>query len=90
MKLEIITPEKIIFTGKADIVTLPGISGKFSILDNHAPLIASLGKGVISFKNKEDGIRDYSIESGLCEVRNNEVYVCVEHINSVTPDGSAK
>lgn len=90
MKLEIITPQKILFSGNVDSVTLPGVSGSFSVLENHAPLIASLGKGVITYKIKENGIRDFSIDSGLCEVNNNEVYVCVEHINNIKSDDSAK
>ena len=45
MKLEIITPEKHIFEGEADLVQLPGSDGLFEILKNHAPMIASLGKG---------------------------------------------
>jgi F-type H+-transporting ATPase subunit epsilon len=82
MKLEIVSPQKIIFSGNVDSVTLPGVMGSFSVLENHAPLIASLSKGVITYKIKENGIRDFSIDSGLCEVSNNKIYVCVEHINN--------
>ena len=45
MKIEIITPEKRLFEGEADLVQLPGIDGLFEILNNHAPMISALGKG---------------------------------------------
>ena len=45
MNLEIITPDKTIYKGEADLVQLPGIDGSFEILNNHAPLISALVKG---------------------------------------------
>ena len=47
MHLEIITPESKIFSGEADAVQFPGIDGLFQVLNNHAPIISALGKGVI-------------------------------------------
>ncbi|OFY50708.1 MAG: hypothetical protein A2X22_02495 [Bacteroidetes bacterium GWF2_49_14] len=90
MKLEIITPQKIEFSDEVDSVTLPGEAGRFTVLGNHAPLIASLGKGVISYKIQGNGIGNFSIESGLCEVVNNRVSVCTEHINYINSDETAK
>ena len=80
MKLEIITPEQIYFTGEVTSVTLPGTSGLFTVWENHAPLISSLMKGKISFSadNKETVLE---IESGFAEVSKNVVTVCLELIN---------
>jgi F-type H+-transporting ATPase subunit epsilon len=47
MHLEIITPEHKIFNAEADAVQLPGKEGLFQILDNHAPIIATLKEGTI-------------------------------------------
>lgn len=47
MHLEIITPETKIFSGEAEAVQFPGIDGLFQVLNNHAPIISALGKGVI-------------------------------------------
>ena len=49
MQLDILTPEKKIFTGEVDVVRLPGVDGTFSLMHNHAPIISALAKGVISF-----------------------------------------
>lgn len=47
MHLEIITPEKQVFTGEVDAVQLPGTDGLFQILKNHAPIIATLKEGSV-------------------------------------------
>jgi F-type H+-transporting ATPase subunit epsilon len=50
MKLEIITPEQVYFSGEVASVTLPGKNGSFTVWENHAPIISSLGAGKISYK----------------------------------------
>ena len=45
MTLEILTPEKKLYSGEVYGVQLPGITGLFEILDRHAPLVSALGKG---------------------------------------------
>ena len=77
MKLEIVTPDQIVFSGEVSLVTVPGTKGRFSILENHAPIISSLGKGTISYRT--DGT-DYSINTsgGFIEVSNNTISICVE------------
>ena len=45
MKVEIITPEKKLYSGEANLVKVPGTKGSFEILTKHAPLISTLEKG---------------------------------------------
>lgn len=79
MKLEIISPEKRLYFGKAELVTLPGVEGSFSILENHAPLISILKKGKIRYKMLDhDAVVNLNINGGFVEVNNNNVIVCVE------------
>ena len=77
MNLEIVSPEKIIYSGNAESVTLPGLSGSFTILDRHAPIISALKKGQMSYsingKNEE-----IIINGGFVEVKKNIVSVCIE------------
>ena len=77
MKLEIITPEQIYFSGEVTSVTLPGTSGLFTVWENHAPLISSLKEGKISYlvDKKET---ELNIEGGFAEVSKNVVTVCLE------------
>jgi F-type H+-transporting ATPase subunit epsilon len=77
MKLEIITPEKIYFTGEVTSVTLPGSIGLFTVWENHAPLISSLKEGKISYlADKKE--TELNIEGGFAEVSKNVVTVCLE------------
>ena len=80
MKLAVYTPEKMYFSGEVEVVTLPGLSGSFTILDYHAALISSLGKGSVTFRDM-NGVTDLLIESGFVEVKKNEVIVCTELMN---------
>jgi len=77
MNVEIITPDKIIYKGEAELVQLPGIDGSFEILENHAPLISALDKGKI--KVKKGGSEDfYEINGGVIEVLNNKVLILAQ------------
>ncbi len=78
MQLEILSPEKSIFKGKVYGVQLPGQNGYFEILQNHAPLIASLGKGRIKVILDRDGMEFFDITGGFVEVLRNHTSVLVE------------
>lgn len=79
MTLEILTPEKKIFSGDVYGVLLPGISGKFEVLDKHAPIVSALGSGVLKILNdNKNNSQSYSIKSGFVEVINNKTTVLVE------------
>ena len=52
MFLEIVTPEGILFEGDVLRVKLPGVSGEFQLLENHAPIASSLTKGLITIETK--------------------------------------
>jgi F-type H+-transporting ATPase subunit epsilon len=78
MHLEIITPEKTLFSGDIDIIKLPGTTGSFEILINHAPLISTLMAGRIKVKDINGVVSYFEISSGLVEVLNNQVKVLAE------------
>ena len=77
MNVVIVSPEKTLFSDSACSVVVPGTNGAFEILENHAPIISSLQRGVVSVAGK-DGKVEIPIESGFVEVAHNEVSVCVE------------
>lgn len=79
MKLEIITPEQTYFSGEVASVTLPGTSGLFTVWENHAPLISSLVKGKLSYK-QEGAEKEIIIDGGFAEICANSVTVCVEAV----------
>jgi F-type H+-transporting ATPase subunit epsilon len=80
MELEILTPEKKLFSGKVYGVQLPGIDGSFEILEKHAPLVSALGSGNVKVLNDKSGnnTTSYQVRGGFIEVLNNKVVVLVE------------
>ncbi len=78
MQLEIITPDKTVFTGEVNLVQLPGIDGSFEILKDHAPLISILKKGKIKYVDTKDNTNFIEINSGVIEVLKNKVLVLAE------------
>lgn len=79
MELEILTPERKLFSGEMYGVQLPGISGSFELLNMHAPLVSALSSGKVKvLKDKAGATISYQINGGFAEVLNNKVAVLVE------------
>ena len=79
MNLEILTPEKKLFSGEVYGVQMPGISGFFEVLEKHAPLVSALKAGRMKvLKDKQNQTSQYDIQGGFVEVLGNKVTVLVE------------
>ena len=83
MTLEILTPEKKIFSGEVYGVQLPGIFGLFEVLDKHAPLVSALKAGKMKILKDKSSSTSFDIESGFVEVLNNKATVLVEGAKEV-------
>jgi len=77
MNLNIITPDKIIYSGEASLVQLPGIDGLFEVLKQHAPMIAALGKGKVKVENSGK-TEFFDIKGGIVEVLQDKILVLAE------------
>ena len=77
LKLKIVSPEKIVFDGNVDSVVVPGTSGMFEILTDHAPIISSLEVGEVIYKAGSE-TTTIQIQGGFVSVKKNVVNVCVE------------
>ncbi|MCD6063668.1 MAG: atpC [Flavipsychrobacter sp.] len=78
MQLDILTPEHKVYSGTVFGVQLPGIEGSFEILDKHAPMIATLGKGKMKIIKDKNTTELYEISGGFVEVLNNKASVLIE------------
>ena len=91
MHLEIVTPEKTLLSQEVDMVTLPGSTGEFQLLNHHAPIVSTLVKGLIKldknvnieakaktfFKSTNDKLT-FDINGGVVECKDNKVIVLVD------------
>jgi F-type H+-transporting ATPase subunit epsilon len=77
IRCEIVTQDKSLFEGPADVVIAPGAEGELGILPDHAPLLAALGEGVLRVRYKgEEEV--FSIAGGVIEVRPDVVTVLAD------------
>jgi F-type H+-transporting ATPase subunit epsilon len=78
MFLEIITPDRKLFSGEVKLVQVPGTKGSFEILKNHAPIISSLEKGTVKVINQQDQEDFFDIQGGVIEVKKNKIVILSE------------
>ena len=77
MTLKIISAQQIEYEGEVTQVTLPGVLGKFQVLNNHAALIAALSEGDVTYDVASGQQESQHIAGGVADVKNNVVSVCI-------------
>lgn len=78
MYVDIITPEKSLFSGETTMVRVPGKLGSFQMLNMHAPIVSTLEKGIIYVRVPSGEELKFNINSGLVECKNNKIIILVE------------
>ena len=93
MILEIVSPEATLFKGEVTSVSLPGVTGSFQVLNNHAPIVSILKHGVVKieapifsfdkevedkFTKVNDQNFNLEIASGTIEMKDNKVIVLAD------------
>ena len=73
--LEIISPEKIIFSGKVKMATLPSYEGDMSILKNHISIITFLRPGVVKVQIDQSNFNEFFVEDGTIEYFNDTLVI---------------
>lgn len=83
-ELEIVTPNGIIYSGKAKESTLPGSEGEFGVLPGHVSIVTLLQAGIVDFV-REDGVKEsVVINWGYVNVSNNRVCLVVQGAVSIS------
>jgi F-type H+-transporting ATPase subunit epsilon len=83
IKLEIVTPERVVVTEDVDEVVLPGMEGEFGVLHGHIPFLTALKVGVLSYK-KGDKEEHLAVSWGYVEVTSDNVKVLAETAEKAT------
>ncbi len=78
LHLTVVSPEKELFCGEVQQVTLPGTMGAFTILNQHAPIVSSLQAGVVTYVTAAGEEHQIEVKSGFMEMSYNKISVCVE------------
>ena len=74
-KLEIISPEKVIFSDDTKMVTLPSYEGDMSVLKHHISIITFLRPGVIKVKKNDENFEAFFVQDGTVEYFNDSLVV---------------
>lgn len=77
MTLKIISADAVLYTGEVVAVTLPGSMGEFTVLRNHASLLATMSAGTIHYTDESGAEQSTPVTGGIVDVDNNIVSVCV-------------
>ena len=80
MQLEILTPDKSIFSGDVTLVKVPGSNGSFEILKNHAAIISTLTAGDVKAVTESGETVHFQITGGVAEVKKNRILILAEAI----------
>jgi F-type H+-transporting ATPase subunit epsilon len=84
LHLHILSPEREVFNGEIESITLPGVMGEFTILPGHAPIVSSLAAGQLFYLPKGgDEVQTLAVDGGFAEQSNNDATVCVELSNPI-------
>ena len=86
MKLEIVTPEGVIFDDEVKQVTLPGSEGEFGVLAGHAAVVSLLDAGVISIERKDNREVQVAVNGGYVKVDEEKTLCMVDGAVALSGD----
>jgi len=81
LKVAIISPQRTVFDGPAEMVVVPAWDGELGILRGHAPMLALLGKGTLRITDGQAESR-FAVEGGFLQVADDTVIVLSERASS--------
>ncbi len=80
MKIEIITPDRKIYSGEIRSVRVPGRKGSFQVLKDHAPIISTLDPGTVIIADEGGKEELFEITGGVIEVSRNRIILLADSV----------
>jgi F-type H+-transporting ATPase subunit epsilon len=80
VKLDIITPDKKIYSGSVRSVRVPGQKGSFQVLKDHAPIVSTLDKGIVVVVADDDSVTEFNISGGVVEVKQDKIILLADSL----------
>ena len=81
LRVEVVTPEKRVWSGEAKMVSARTLEGDLGVLPDHAPLLGVLADGTVSIKTTDGSVNDFVIHGGFISIANNRVSILGESAN---------
>ena len=77
-KFELVSPERILFSGDVVSVIIPAIEGEMTVLAGHAPLVATLKAGIVFVQTTNDNGKEFFVNGGLVEINGASTTILAE------------
>ncbi|MDN9009205.1 F0F1 ATP synthase subunit epsilon [Brevibacillus laterosporus] len=90
MVIEIVTPERVVYSGEATMVIARGVEGELGILPNHTPLVTPLKIAPVRIKQEGDKETVIAVSGGFMEVRGQKVTILAEAAEQSTDIDTAR
>ena len=78
MKVKITKPDSTVFEGEVKQIHLPGVGGRFEMLENHAPIISALSQGTLRVVTPEGQEKLFDIRGGVIKGQQNDILILVQ------------
>lgn len=78
LKFELVSPEKLLLSADAEIVSVPGTEGDMGVLVNHAPVMTSLRPGMVTAKLTDGSEQSFFVRGGFADVTPSSLTVLAE------------
>ena len=82
IRCEVVSQDRIVFQGNAELVSLPGANGEMGILSNHSPLLTVLKFGMVKVRTAEE-ILYFTVAGGVAEVQPDQVTILADAAENV-------
>jgi len=75
---DLVSPERLLLSDAAEMVTVPGMEGYMGVMAGHAPVISTLRPGTISVQGATEGDIRYFVRGGFTEITGQKITVLAE------------
>ncbi|HNR01080.1 MAG TPA: ATP synthase F1 subunit epsilon [Anaerolineaceae bacterium] len=79
---EIVSQDRMVYSGEAEIVVLPGMAGQMGILPHHSPVLTALNYGIITVRNKSEELH-FTVAGGVAEVLPEKITILADAAENV-------
>ena len=82
IRCEIVSQDRLVYEGEADVVVIPGESGQMGILPNHAPLLSTLRFGILTVRYRGEE-EHFTVAGGVVEVQPDIITILADAAENV-------
>lgn len=90
---ELVSPERMLFSGEVNSVIIPASEGEMTVMANHAPVMSALKPGVVTVTATQGAARRLFVRGGFADIADGALTILAEHataLEDLKPEQIAK